>query len=77
MVLFATALDDVVLYLIVPDALMCYRCGAMYQGDVDSWPSHSAFDLETHERHRQLTARYSRAQAIDPSGGREDRGRGR
>ncbi len=30
-ILFATALIDVVLYLIVPDALMCYRCGAMYR----------------------------------------------
>ena len=30
-ILFATALVDVVLYLIVPDALMCYRCGAQYR----------------------------------------------
>ncbi len=30
-ILFATALVDVVLYLIVPNALMCYRCGAQYR----------------------------------------------
>lgn len=30
-ILFATALVDVVLYVFVPNALMCYRCGAMYR----------------------------------------------
>src|SRR5690242_2096348 len=31
-VLFATALVDVLLYVIIPNALMCYRCGAMHRG---------------------------------------------
>ncbi len=55
-VLFATALIDVVLYLIVPDALMCYRCGAQYRM-ADGMARHGAFNLETHERYRQQAAR--------------------
>jgi DNA-directed RNA polymerase subunit RPC12/RpoP len=55
-ILFATALVDVVLYLIVPDALMCYRCGAQYRLAKDL-SRHGAFNLETHERHRQQVAR--------------------
>ncbi len=51
-ILFATALADVVLYLIVPNALMCYRCGAQYRGASDL-DAHSPFDLEVHERYRQ------------------------
>jgi hypothetical protein len=55
-ILFATAFVDVVLYVFVPNALMCYRCGAMYRGaaDVDG---HESFNLETHERYRQQKIR--------------------
>lgn len=55
-ILFATALVDVVLYLVVPDALMCYRCGAQYRL-AEGTERHGAFNLETHERHRQQAAR--------------------
>ena len=55
-VLFATALVDVLLYLVVPDALMCYRCGAQYRV-VPKMAGHGAFNLETHERYRQQAAR--------------------
>ncbi len=55
-ILFLTALVDVVLYLVVPNALMCYRCGAQYRG-APSLESHGSFNLETHERHRQQKAR--------------------
>jgi hypothetical protein len=55
-ILFATAGIDVVLYLIVPDALMCYRCGAQYRL-ADGMDQHGAFDLEIHERYRQQAAR--------------------
>jgi DNA-directed RNA polymerase subunit RPC12/RpoP len=55
-ILFLTALVDVVLYLLVPNALMCYRCGAQYRG-VPGLETHSLFNLETHERHRQQKAR--------------------
>jgi len=55
-VLFATVLIDFVLYLFVGDALMCYRCGAIYRG-VDAMHEHGHFNLETHERYRQEAAR--------------------
>jgi hypothetical protein len=55
-ILSATALVDVVLYLIVPDALMCYRCGAQYRL-AEGTGRHGAFNLETHERYRQQAAR--------------------
>jgi hypothetical protein len=55
-ILFATALVDVVLYLVVPNALMCYRCNAQYRS-VEGLDRHGAFNLETHERHRQQVAR--------------------
>jgi len=55
-ILFATALADVLLYAFVGNALMCYRCGAQYQG-VEEMESHGQFDLEIHEKYRQLAAR--------------------
>lgn len=55
-ILLATALVDVVLYLIVPDALMCYRCGAQYRA-AEGMARHGPFNLETHERYRQQAAR--------------------
>lgn len=60
-ILFATALIDFVLLFLVGNSLMCYRCHAQYR-DIDL-EAHAAFDLETHERHRQLTARLAQASA--------------
>lgn len=57
-ILFATALIDVLLYTLVGDALMCYRCNAQYRG-VKEMDTHGHFDLETHEKHRQMVARMS------------------
>ncbi len=62
-VLFATALVDVLLFVSFGSALQCYRCGAIYRGASDL-QSHEPFDLDTHERHRQLTAQFG------PSAGR-------
>jgi len=65
-ILFGTALLDVMLYFLMPDCLSCYRCGARYSGDdvagqLDGPPAggprFGGFDLETHEKHRQLAAR--------------------
>jgi hypothetical protein len=55
-VLFATAAIDVILYLLMGNALVCYRCNAHYRpvGDLDG---RAAFDLQTHERYRQQAAR--------------------
>lgn len=55
-VLFATALADLALYLIVSDSLACYRCGAQYR-QLPTLEHHEKFDLETHERYRQQAAR--------------------
>lgn len=57
-ILFATALVDVVLYAIVSNVLSCYRCGAIYRG-LEGLEHYAAFNLETHERHRQQAARLS------------------
>ena len=65
-ILFSTALLDVILFLFMPNCLSCYRCGARYSGDgitAQLGDSHlgsrqfGGFDLETHEKHRQLVAR--------------------
>jgi hypothetical protein len=55
-VLFATALADFALYLIVGDSLVCYRCHTEYR-QLPEQGGYSAFDLETHERYRQQAAR--------------------
>ena len=54
-ILFASALIDVLLYVLVGNVLACYRCHAEYRGTNDE--DHGAFDLEVHERHRQQAAR--------------------
>lgn len=55
-ILFATALVDLALYFLVGNALICYRCGAVYR-DVPGAGEHGGFQLETHERYRQERAR--------------------
>lgn len=55
-ILFGTALLDVLLYLLMPECLTCYRCAARYRGDGVA-DDHGGFDLETHEKHRQQRAR--------------------
>jgi hypothetical protein len=60
-ILFGTALIDLALYLVMGESLTCYRCHAQYRGFEDI-ELHGGFDLETHERHRQLTARLKQEQ---------------
>jgi DNA-directed RNA polymerase subunit RPC12/RpoP len=55
-ILFATALIDLLLYVFMGESLTCYRCGAQYRG-CEKIELHGGFDLETHERYRQLAAR--------------------
>lgn len=55
-ILFATALIDLVLYIVMGESLTCYRCHAQYRGSHEI-ERHGGFDLETHERYRQLAAR--------------------
>jgi hypothetical protein len=59
-VLFATALIDVLLFALVGETLVCYRCGAEYR-DLTSMAAHGPFSLETHERYRQRAARLAQA----------------
>lgn len=59
-ILFATAGLDVLLYATMGEALVCYRCNAHYRG-VDNLDDHTGFNLETHERYRQLAARQKEA----------------
>lgn len=58
-ILFGTALIDVALYVFVGDLLECYRCHAQYRGSERIDDDHAAFDLEVHERHRQMQARFA------------------
>jgi DNA-directed RNA polymerase subunit RPC12/RpoP len=55
-ILFCTALVDLILYVVMGVSLTCYRCGAQYRG-VEELERHGGFNLDTHERHRQLAAR--------------------
>lgn len=59
-ILFATALIDLVLYVLMGESLTCYRCHAQYRG-AEEIEKHGAFDLETHERYRQMAARLNGA----------------
>jgi DNA-directed RNA polymerase subunit RPC12/RpoP len=55
-ILFVTALIDLGLYIVMGESLTCYRCHAQYRG-FDDVELHGGFDLETHERYRQMAAR--------------------
>lgn len=55
-ILFGTAAIDLLLYTLVGDSLVCYRCGAEYRGAA-AMDVHGPFDLEVHERYRQQAAR--------------------
>jgi hypothetical protein len=55
-ILFVTALVDLVLYIVMGESLTCYRCHAQYRG-FEEIERHGGFDLETHERYRQMAAR--------------------
>lgn len=67
-ILFSTAAVDVALYLFMPECLTCYRCGARYRGPGVT-DRHGPFNLETHERHRQATARLRDAAATGTTAG--------
>ncbi len=64
-ILFATALIDVVLYMIMGNMLQCYRCQAQYRG-VAALDERKPFNLETHEKYRQQAARLKET-TRDPS----------
>jgi NAD-dependent SIR2 family protein deacetylase len=55
-ILFITAIIDLVLYIVMGESLTCYRCHAQFRG-FEEIERHGGFDLETHERYRQMAAR--------------------
>jgi DNA-directed RNA polymerase subunit RPC12/RpoP len=63
--LFVMAGIDVLLYVIVPNCVMCYRCGAIYRG-APGMDEHEPFDLETHEKHRQQKIRLAESRSTVP-----------
>jgi hypothetical protein len=51
-ILGGTAIFDVLLFLWVGDAVVCYRCGAVHS-KITPGPEHHPFDLGISERYRQ------------------------
>jgi len=78
-ILFATALVDLLLYVLMGNVLECYRCHAQYRG-VEGLEDHPPFSLEVHEKHRQqaarLAARDGAADGSRPAGARGGEGAG-
>ncbi len=58
-ILLLFAFIDVLLYAVMPDILVCYRCGARHSGFDPT--AKSAFDLELAERYRQERLRVESA----------------
>lgn len=63
-ILMAFALVDMLLFLVMRDRLVCYRCHAVYRrlGDLQH---HAKFDLELNERYRQESIRRQAATRPD------------
>lgn len=62
-ILMVFALADMVLYSVMRDCLVCYRCHARYRR-VPGIEQTGTFDLEVNERYRQEAIRLKQA---DPS----------
>jgi len=68
-ILLAFALIDLVLFALMKDVLVCYRCQARYR-NADPGQEHRRFSLETAERYRQESFR------LAPSRGKPGQPRG-
>ena len=60
--LMAFALADMVMYAVMRDCLVCYRCHARYRG-IPRLKQVAAFDLEVNERYRQEAIRLKQAES--------------
>jgi hypothetical protein len=71
-ILLAFALVDLLLYVLMPDVLVCYRCQSRHR---HTQPGESVprFNLETAERYRQEAARLTQNRA--PGGASPQAGR--
>ena len=64
-VLMGFAAIDLVLFAVMPDVLVCYRCSARHRkAQVDE--QHPRFNLELNERYRQETIRLAEAEKSKP-----------
>ncbi len=61
-ILIGTAAFDGILYLLVGDAVVCYRCNAHYR-KVSPSPEHQPFELTVGERYRQERLRREQLKA--------------
>lgn len=59
------ALLDMVLYIVMPDVLVCYRCRTRHHNADTS--QHGAFDLELGEKYRQEEIRRKEQQRQQPA----------
>lgn len=66
-ILLGTAVVDALLYVWMGNVLECYRCHAQYR-DLPGLGGHRAFQLEVHERYRQLQARQRQAAGAQRAG---------
>lgn len=64
--LMAFALADMLVYILMPDVLVCYRCRARHR-DLPSSGDHPAFSHETAERYRQEQLRERDAERSRPA----------
>ena len=60
-ILIGSAAFDGILYLLVKDVIVCYRCDAHYRG-VPATAEHKPFELTIHERYRQEKIRRAQLQ---------------
>jgi hypothetical protein len=60
-ILMAFALADMILYVVMRDCLVCYRCHARYR-HIPQLQQVGTFDLEVHERYRQEAIRIKQAE---------------
>lgn len=60
-ILMAFALADMILYVVMRDCLVCYRCHARYR-HIPQPDQVGTFDLEVHERYRQEAIRLKQAE---------------
>ena len=65
-ILLAFALADMILYAVMPDCLVCYRCHARFRR-VPGMEQAAAFDLEVNERYRQEAIRLKQAERDVPA----------
>jgi hypothetical protein len=64
-ILLAFALFDLVLFALMKDVLVCYRCQARYR-NVDPGQEYPRFNLEMAERYRQESARLAQSRPGSP-----------